>query len=303
METIKRYIRSVLRMLGLPVPHILAATYRDNQVRISFRDRHNNQLPRSIVKQVKFDPIHTENTDAARYNILSDQVKSGSVPHISSDSTEHELWLNWSCGRHGTKTLAFIFDCAWKGDPNRTFFGPKPRSGCLATVSDLNKQSEKMHSPSKANFWYVAWLTIAYADGNSQYRLVFAQDGNADHVMHDLEEVKDIGDAGWDLYEGDVRGFTKGLKDFVGALGKDQHKNGWYVAVAGDLGAPPHVPAPPFGTRMLPVWVHNGDGSDAFNSKQTHLTLCDTNGRHPITITTDIGDNTFRVILLDQPQT
>lgn len=280
---------------------LLGFTAWDNQVFFYFYDANGKILKRSGVS-IKFDPVHTTDDLNVPYNIYANQVDSGQAPHVSSDSDDYSLWLNWHCGRSGSKYTAFNFDCAWKGDPNWNFFGPKPKSGIIAAYVDKKKQQNQMHSPSKANFWFVVWFTVQYDDGPSTYRLVLAQDGNADHIVHDLEEAYDLGKAGWEAYEGDLKGTLKELKDFAGDLGKDQHKNIWYLGVAGDLSVPPQVPNPPFGTEMPPVYMHIGDGSSGFNSG-TAIVFTDTNGKHPIRATSyDGADNGFVITFLDRPQ-
>jgi hypothetical protein len=282
-------------------PRIFGLTSWDNQVGFTFHNSSGTVLPRTLVS-VGFDPVYTDE-QSTKYNIYSDQVESGRTPHISSDSTNNNLVLNWSCGRSGSKYTSFNFDCAWKGDPNYNFFGPKPCSGIIATYTDPKKQKDQMHSPSKVNFWYVAWFTVKYADGESRYRIVLAQDGNSDHILHDLEEVYDLAKSGWDLYKDNITGAVKKLKDFTGKLGKDKHKNIWYLGVAGDLGIPPNVPPPPFGTKMPPVYMHVGDGSNSgFNSSSTGLIFTDVNGKHPVRVVArGSSDCWFDVYFLETP--
>ena len=281
------------------IKKLLGFTAWDNQVFFSFHDASGRPLQRRKIS-VEFDPICTSEDPKSLYNISSDQLDEGELPHVSGDSDEYDLWINWHCGRSGSKYTAFNFECAWKGDPNGNFFGPKPKSGIIATYTDPKKQQGQMHSPSKANFWFTVWFTVEYDDGPSEYRLVLAQDGNADHIVHDLEEAYELGKAGWDAYKGDLRGTLKELKDFSGKIGKDRHRNAWYLGVAGDLGVPPQVPGPPFGTKMPPVYMHIGDGSDNFNSG-TALIFTDTNGKHPIRAAAWSGyDNGFIITFLDK---
>lgn len=301
MESLKHFLRKILRYYDFEIPKLLKATYWDNQIYFTFYAVNGNQLNRNVIENVTFDKVSDENQNSC-YNILSDQLPFGSTPHISSDSNDKTLVLNWHVGRHGTQYIAYNFNQVYQGNTNMggPLYGFKPRSGIISATSYSN-DSSNMVSPEKANFFYVVWLTVNYIDGPSTYRLVLAQHGTGSHVLKKLEAVASLAHSGWDVYEGKIKGALKELKDGTEDAIKGKSKNIWYVAVAGDYGAPPSVPNPPFGTKMLPVYVHEGDGSNSFNDKSLHLICCDINGKNPIAIKWNGTDDSFKIIFLNSP--
>jgi hypothetical protein len=297
MQTLKNLFRKLFKLLGLKHPSILNATYWDNQVYFQFLKSDRSSLPRSIIKEIKFDPVYSEK-NSTNYNILDDQLPSGSVPHVSSDSNDSTLVLNWHCGRSGSKYTAYNYQTTWNGQKPSTY---KPKSGIIC-AGDESNQTDNMVSPNKVNFFYTVWFTINYADGPGQYRLVLAQRGDGDHILKKLEAVYDLAHSGWEAHEGKIKGAVSELMEGVEKTVDAKSKNIWYVAVSGDYGAPPDVPPPPFGTKMLPVYIHSGDDSDAFNCKKPHMIFCDINGKNPISVYCPDGkDDHFTITLLNNP--